>query len=159
MSLLRYFKRKDPAIEGIFVPVVPVANDGGTVSANVCVGDLASEPPSKWSKTHRHSYRYDPTTRAQIGEYIYNNGPAAAVRHFSMLLGYRIPESTTRKFQDAYITELKKQRNSDSSDPLRVQTLPTKPRGRPLMLGDLDDVVKENVVTDRQTDRMTNQVL
>ena len=46
MSLLRYFKRKDPASEGIFVPV---ANDGATVSANVCVGDLASEPPSKRS--------------------------------------------------------------------------------------------------------------
>ena len=84
----------------------------------MCVGDLASEPPSKRSKTHRHSYRYDPTTRAQIGEYTYNNGPAAAVRHFSMLLGYRIPESTTRKFRDAYVTELKKQRNSDSSDSL-----------------------------------------
>ena len=106
----------------------------------MCVGDLASEPPSKRSKTHRHSYQYDPTTRAQIGEYTYNNGPTAAVRHFSMVLAYRIPESTTRKFRDAYVTELKKQHNSDSSDPLRVQTLPTKPRGRPLMLGDLDDV-------------------
>ena len=111
----------------------------------MCVGNLASEPPSKRSKTHRHSYRYDPTTRAQIGEYTYNNGPAAAVRHFSMLLGYRIPESTTRKFRDAYVTELKKQRNSDSSDPLHVQTLPTKPRGRTLMLGDLDDIVKEYI--------------
>ena len=108
MSLLRYFKRKDPASEGIFVPI---ANYGATVSANVCVGDLASEPPSKRSKTHRHSYRYDQTTRAQIGEYTYNNGPAAAVRHFSMLLGYCIPESTTTKFRDAYVTELKKQRN------------------------------------------------
>ena len=135
MSLLRYFKRKDPASEGIFVPV---PNEGATESANVCVGDLASEPPSKRSKTHQHSYQYDPTTRAQIGEYTYNNGPAAAVHHFSMLLGYRIPESTTRMFRDAYVTKLKKQRNSDSSDPLRVQTLPTKPRGRPLMLGDLD---------------------
>ena len=96
MSLLRYFKRKDPASEGIFVPV---ANDGATVSANVCGCDLASEPPSKLSKTHRHSYRYDPTTRAQIGEYTYNNGPAAAVRHFAMLLGYRIPESTTGSFE------------------------------------------------------------
>ena len=51
----------------------------------------------------------------------YNNGSAAAVRHFSMLLVYRIPESTTRKFQDAYVMELKKQRNSDSSAPLAVQ--------------------------------------
>ena len=73
MSLLRYFKRKDPASEGIFVPV---ANDGATASANVCVGDPASEPPCKRSKTHQHSY--DAKTRAQIGEYTYNNGPAAA---------------------------------------------------------------------------------
>ena len=66
MSLLRYFKRKDPASKGIFVPV---ANDGATASANVCVSDLASEPPCKRSKTHQHSY--DAKTRAQIGEYTY----------------------------------------------------------------------------------------
>ena len=41
--------------------------------------------------------------------------------------------------------ELKKQRNSDSSAPLAVKTLPTKHRGRPLMLCDLDVVVKEYV--------------
>ena len=125
MSLLRYFKRKDPASKGIFVPV---ANDGATASANVCVGDLASEPPCKRSKTHQHSY--DAKTRAQIGEYTYNNGSAAAVRHFSMLLEHRIPKSTTRKFRDAYVMELKKQRDSDSSAPLAplaVQTLPTSP--------------------------------
>ena len=62
-----------------------------------------------------------------------------------MLLGHRIPESTTRKFRDAYEMELKKQHNSDSNAPLAVQTLPTKPRGRPLMLCDLDVVVKEYV--------------
>ena len=71
-------------------------------------GDLASEPPCKRSKTHQHSY--DAKTRAQIDEYTYNNGPAAAVRHFSMLLVHHIPESTTRKFRDAYVMELKKQR-------------------------------------------------
>ena len=88
----------------------------------MCIGNLASEPPCKRSKTHQHGY--DVKTRAQIDEYIYNNGPAAAVRHFSMLLLHRIPESTTRKFRDAYVMELKKQCNSDSSAPLAVQTLP-----------------------------------
>ena len=72
----------------------------------MCASAIASEPPCKRSKIHEHSY--DAKTRAQIGEYTYNNGPAAAVHHFLMLLGHRIPESTTRKFRDAYVMELKK---------------------------------------------------
>ena len=82
----------------------------------MCVGDLASELPCKRSKTHQHSY----DAKLEIYEYTYNNGPAAAVRHFSMLLVHCIPESMTRKFRDAYVMELKKQHNSDSSAPLYV---------------------------------------
>lgn len=131
MSLLNYFKKKDPVTKGIFLPA-PTSES--FASANASVSRLAEEaPPSKKRKTPQ---RYDGSTRAQIGQYAYLHGPQAAVRHFTKLRGHVLPESTARKFRDAYKTELKK---GSQTCP---ETLPTKPRGRPLMLGDLDDVVK-----------------
>ena len=48
MSILNYFRRKDSTSKGIFLPVP--GNDT-VVSANTCVGDLASEPPNKRRRT------------------------------------------------------------------------------------------------------------
>ena len=81
MSLLKYmyFKCKDSANKGIFVLV---SNDEATANSNMCVGDLASEPPSKWCRT-QHSY--DVTIKAEIGKCTYNDGLRAAVWEFSTL--------------------------------------------------------------------------
>ena len=138
MSILNYFRRKDPATKGIFLPA-PTSES--IACANAVVSNLGEEaPPSKKRKTPQ---RYDGSTRAQIGRYAYLHGPQAAVRHFTKLRGHVLPESTARKFRDAYKTELTK--GSQTLSPACIKTLPTKPRGRPLMLGDLDDLVKDYV--------------
>ena len=103
MSILNYFRRKDPATKGIFLPA-PTSES--IACANAVVSNLGEEaPPSKKRKTPQ---RYDGSTRAQIGRYAYLHGPQAAVRHFRKLRGHVLPESTARKFRDAYKTELTK---------------------------------------------------
>ena len=57
---------------------------------------------------------------------------------------HTIPESTARKFRDAYLTALKAS-STASSGHVSVASLPCKPKGRPLMLGDLDKDVQEYV--------------
>ena len=128
MLILNYFRRKDSASTGVFLPVPSgegVLSTATVESANSCVGELASEPPSKRGKVTQQTY--DPKTRAQIGKYAAHHGPQAVVRHFSKLRGHSIPESTTRKFRDAYLAELKKQSAAGSAGPVCVETLPTKP--------------------------------
>ena len=71
ISILNYFRRKDSASKGIFLPVP--GNDA-VASANTCVGDLVSEPPNKRRRT-QHSY--DAESRANIGRYAYYQGEGA----------------------------------------------------------------------------------
>ena len=94
---------------------LPVTNDDAATNVNVCVGerelayilisvcvgdlDLAYEPPSKRCSTQRS---YDVTIIAEIGKYTYSDGQRATVRPFSTYVGHRVPESTARKFGDAY---------------------------------------------------------
>lgn len=79
-------------------------------------------------------YRYSPEERAKIGEYACIHGSAAAARHFSKKLG-SVSESSVKSIKTSYI-EAKRKRSSDSES---IKSLPTKKRGRPLLLGsDLD---------------------
>lgn len=104
-------------------------------------------------------HTYDAQTRAQIGKYASHHGPQAAVRHFTRLRGHAVPESTARKFRDAYVAELKKQSAAGSTDPVDVETLSTWPRGRPLMLGDIDELVKDYIKQLRAAGGVTNTTI
>ena len=156
MSLLNYFQRKDSKDEGIFLPE---PQEGGELpkevieSANAAVLALEIPPPAKRKPTTQHVY--DAKTRADIGKYAAHHGPTAAVKHFTKVCGHRIPESTARKFRDAYVAELKMQACSHSGS-VGVTSLPIKPKGRPLMLGDLDRSVQTYIKQLRATGGIIN---
>ena len=86
----------------------------------------------KWSrsqseeKTTQHTYSAE--RRASIGKYASLHGQAAAVKHFTGICGYVVPESTVRKFRDAYYADLKAQ-SSANSGPVSVLIYPVSLRG------------------------------
>ena len=67
--------------------------------------------------------------RARIGKYAAENGNAAAVRKFTKILEFSVPESTVRGFKTRYLKKLK-----HSKSP--VTALPHAIKGRPLKLGE-----------------------
>ena len=70
------------------------------------------------------------------------NGVAAAQRHFSAELKTDLKESTVRTWKMKYLKELSQRRRAGTVD-MEVTSLPSKRRGRPLMLGEkLDMKVK-----------------
>ena len=71
------------------------------------------------------------------------------MRHFSGICGHAVPESTVRKFRYIYRAELKA-RSSEVAGPVIISSLPCQPKGRPLLLGDLDAVVKQYILQLRQ---------
>ena len=90
----------------------------------------------------RGSYqRYDPETRAKIGRYAAENGNKAAVDKFSTELSRPVSESSVRGMKKAYYIELRKQRDHT----VEITRLEHRFRGRPLLLGKLDDNVQEYI--------------
>ena len=81
--------------------------------------------------------RYSPQLRAEIGKYASIHGVQAASSHFSRKLTKKISPPTVRSITKAYMESLKEKRKIDDS--AEVKTLPTKKRGRPLLLGEDTD--------------------
>lgn len=109
--LLNYFHQKDAKDKGCFLPE---PQDGGEMPkafvdrANSSVMALESSRPAlKWKKATLPTH--SATRRAEIGKYAAHHGPTGAARYFSKVCGHKVPESTARKFRDAYkyITQLK----------------------------------------------------
>ena len=158
ISLLNYFRKRQPEDNGIFLPKLESASgelaSDAIACANSCVAEAAACANSrvagvgsklKRRKTTQHTYSAE--VRASIGKYASLHGPIAAVKHFSTICRHTVPESTVRKFRDAYCRELKTQSTgSSSSGPISITSLPCKPKGRPLLLGDLDSVVKQYIL-------------
>ena len=78
--------------------------------------------------------------KAIVGEYAYNHGVAAAMRHFKETGEFtKLKESTVRGWRDAYIKtykDLKEESRKRPGSPVKVEELPEKRRGRPLLLGE-----------------------
>ena len=91
---------------------------------------------------------YSPEQRAQIGKYAAENGPTRASRHFSTLWNMDIPESSVRRLKSEYLSKVKELRaRAEENDVPSVTSLPTKPQGRPLMLGKVFDTAVQDYVT------------
>jgi len=106
-------------------------------------------------ETHGKYNRYSPQQRAAIGKYAAENGPTQAARHFSDKLKMNILEPMAKKFKEEYlkklnelILELTCSGGDSTSKPVKVKALPTKPQGRPLLLGEkLDKCVQDYIKT------------
>ena len=66
-------------------------------SANVYVGEMASEPNPKRQKTTQHAYNNE--MRGRISEYASLNGQVATMKYFTVVCRYAVPESTVRNFK------------------------------------------------------------
>ena len=117
---------------------------------------VAAEKPQSRGKYNSYSKEQ----RAMIGKYAAENGPTCAAKHYSAVWGIPINESTARRLKEKYLDKLKQAvseqcrkqaENRDASDdeehkeePIIISELETKPRGRPVHLGEqLDSLVKE----------------
>ncbi len=91
--------------------------------------------------------KYTPEKRAEVGRHAVANEVMRAVRKY--LKEYEgINESTVRSFKRLYIEEVSKKRRAGESQ--IVCKLPSKKRGRPVLLGKrLDDIVQEYILNVR----------
>ena len=132
------------------------------VSHVLCPGD--GESAKLTPRAHYNDYTAK--ERAEIGKYAVENGPTKAVRCFLERLGRKVPESSARRFKSKYLQKVKAmardRNNGDTSVnvALVVNSLPTKPRGRPLLLGqDLDKAVQEYVSAVRTVGGVINTTI
>ena len=146
MSLYNYFKKQPPVQRGVFVP-----STAGTCP-KLSAADVAScnsqvESTEKKEKTKVTYHKYTPAQRADIGKYAAHHGGSAACKHFKALLGHDLPEPTARKFKNAYVNELERRKREVPTDQCiaPVDELPPRKRGRPLLLGEYDELVQNYI--------------
>ena len=114
-----------------------------TAMSHACVNAHVLQQPRLLGKRKRVStHDYEDEIKTKIGRYAAENGPygnSKAVAKFSEVLGWKVPESTVRNFKKAYLKEIQA-----GKDPEEVQ-LKAKSRGRPLLLGELDNIVQKYI--------------
>ena len=89
------------------------------------------------TKKHGEYKKYTPAQCSAIGKYSFLHGAAAVAKPFSKLCGSEINDSTVKSIKKAYLEELRKRPRSENSED--ITAIPTKKRGRKLLLGeDLD---------------------
>ena len=123
MSLHRYFKSADvlPSPKGALSTVV-----SPTVikAANDELRKLSTSPSSR-------------------GPYASMHGNVSAAHRFSKELGIVVTESSVRVWKTKYLAEIVRKQETDETGDISVTKLPSKKRGRPLLLGEkLDREVK-----------------
>ena len=101
-----------------------------------------------------HYQRFSNEDRFAIGKYAAVDGPMATVRKFKPKFPH-LKESTVRTSRDKYRNTLKRSRGSSSP----VKKLATMTRGRPLMLGKLDEKVKNFLLALRRKGGVVNTVV
>ena len=98
-------------------------------AANDRIDQLIDQPPTKRRKRGEYSV-YSDQTRLNIAKSALEIGVNKTARKFSQQLGKNVNESTVRNMKKSYLQHLQKGDHPTS--------LPKSPRGRPLMLGDID---------------------
>lgn len=149
MSLLDYFKEK-PKASCYSQPRSLTSKERKTVDELV-----KQAVPNRESRKRGRYNSYTPEQRASIGKYAAENGPTKAARHFTKILGSDVNESTARKLRSEYLMEL----NAAVKDrgETRVDAIPKKSQGRPLLLGKgLDDIVQEYIKGLRKNKAVVN---
>ena len=86
--------------------------------------------------------KYPPKLHARISKWVTTHTIASTSKHFTKELGFSISESTVCSIKQVYIERLQKARKEARAQASAliadVHTLPTKRRGRPLLLGEVD---------------------
>ena len=159
MSILHYFK-PDSVSRSDGLP-----NPFGSLSTRIPPAAIASaneqvqEAQKEKARSKRGPYhKFSAVMRARIGRYASENGVAAAARRYSREIKVTINESTVRGIRRTYLTELNGKRAGD--DDFAIGGLPTKKRGRPLLLGSrLDAEVQSYLVKVRECGGAVNTAI
>ena len=124
MSLLEYFKRKEPFPD----PTGPLAR---VLPASAIMGANREVERSVCSKSRKGQKKkvYSPRKKAQMGKLACSIGATAAAKSFSRKLGVKINESTVRGFKRAYLAERSAKRLRKEED-CSVNEIQPKKKGR-----------------------------
>ena len=148
MALHRYFKisSKLPDPNGPLSETIP---SEAIKEANKIVEQSTQNASTKRS---RGTYlKFTPIQQAQAAKYAVENGNKAAIRRYSKEFCAEIKESTLSTWKCKYLNEIKERHKEgayDKSGEIVVSSLPSKKRGRPLLLGDeLDKQVQISLYT------------
>ena len=93
---------------------------------------------SATSQTRKSYQKWMDVERYEIGKYASIYGPANAVRKFETK-AKPLNESTVRRFAKLYKEEIENARKQNRDVSKRIETLP---RGRPFLLGSLDEMMR-----------------
>ena len=131
MSITNYFKSA-----GLPAPNDTVIGPVATHEANRSVKRALEKQQRSEPKKRKVYSNFNEQDRAVIGKYAAENGGAAAQGHFRSKFP-DLGESTVRSFKTKYLAALAKQGS--------VCSIPSKKRGRPLTLGDIDGEVQSYI--------------
>ena len=137
MSHHRYFKSVDvlPSPKGALSTVVSPA---AIKAANDELRKLSTSPSSRGPYAKVLSEQ-----QAKVAQYTSMHGNVSAARRFSKELGIVVKESSVRVWKAKYLAEIARKQETDETGDISVTKLPSKKRGRPLLLGEkLDTEVK-----------------
>ena len=109
---------------------------------------LAAERERKPYKKYTGKERYE------IGKYESENGTAAACRKFKSK--FNIGESTVQSFKNKYEQMMKSAKRKNET-PEKV--IKEKKRGRPIVLGEIDDMVQRFLLSLRKKDGVVNEAV
>ena len=99
---------------------------------------ILTNPPV--SKLLYNKYaKYTPEDRYIIGKYASENGPIAAVRKFNSKFA-NLNESTARTFRDKYEEQITVAKKKGT---VTEKSIISEKRGRPLLLGGIDEMVQK----------------
>lgn len=145
-SLYRYFKpvaKKLPDPDGPLSKSIPP-------SSIQAANDAYIEASGRSQSSKRGSYvKLTGVQQAEISKYALVRGNKAAICHYSKRFCVDIPTSSVSTWKAKYISELNRKRAIEDFEPsgeILIQSLPSKKRGRPLLLGsELDEQVKSYI--------------
>ena len=142
MSLYAYFSKKESPCLPKFPPWGSTLSQTEIERTNKVVQaamDKKDEGDDDHQAKRRKYATYTATERAKIGKFAVENGTTRACKHFSQLWKKSVPEATARRFKNEYLKELALQKYTGKP----VTELPTKQRGRPLLVGlELDKAIQ-----------------
>ena len=123
-----------------------MASSDRNVSSSIELGEIdrdAIDREIQTSTSKRKPYtKYSADERFKFGKYAGENGPIAAVRKFEKQFP-NMNESTARTFKKKYESELDDAKQQGRA---KSTSIPLKPQGRPLLLGELDGLVQQYIL-------------
>ena len=134
MSILKYFKGAKENIQNELPDpsrsLLREMPSSSIAAANTMVKSITAKPRKQY-------IQLTPVQRFQIGKKAAEIGIAAALRFFKKNHpDLALTEPTVRRAKNRYVEELKKRPRNSSFELSELQELPTRKRGRPLLIGE-----------------------